>query len=92
MQGKNRKLINLIFLLAFLSVTVLINLCHTEASFMKDPYCPACSFQSSCLATATIHCFQLPELAPVEFLDDLEALHFTSEIIVNFTSRSPPLI
>ncbi len=90
MHTENQKPLNLAFWALFLAVTATINVCHTETGFDFDPSCPACSFQSTCLATAVIHFFQLPVVSLLEIMDVFVAVHYADEIVPNFASRSPP--
>lgn len=92
MLAGNRRFFNLAFLIVFFSVTATINICHTETGIDVDPSCPACSFQSSCLATAVIHFFQLPVISLVEIMDHFVAVHYIDEVVPNFASRSPPAV
>ena len=88
----NQRFFNLTFLIVFFAVTATINICHTEPGIEIDPSCPACSFQSSCLATAVIHFFQLPVISLVEIMDHFVAVNYTDEVAPNFASRSPPAV
>lgn len=92
MHQGNRQLFNLAFLIAFLTVTATINICHTETGLDADPSCPACNFKSTCLATAVIHFFQLPVISPIEILDYFVANNHVEEVIPNTASRSPPTV
>ncbi len=90
MHQKNRQLVNLVFLIAFLAVTATINICHTETGLQADPSCPACNFKSTCLATAVIHFFQLPVISPIEIMNYFVAVNYVDEVIPKTASRSPP--
>lgn len=86
----NQRFFNLAFLAVFFAVAATINICHTETGLDIDPSCPACSFHSSCLATAVIHFFQLLVISPVEIMDYPIPIHHVDEVAPNFASRSPP--
>ena len=92
MIRKNKKLFNLVFLLAFLVVTVFINVCHTDNPLGRDPLCPACHFHSCSIAIAQIAVFELPRFALVEIITDQEAPDYVSLFIVDAPSRSPPRV
>jgi hypothetical protein len=92
MLAGNRRFFNLAFLIIFFTVTATISVCHTETGLKPDPSCPACSFQSTCLATAVIHFYQPPVISPVEIMDYSAAVHCIDEVAPNFASRSPPMV
>lgn len=92
MIKKHEKLFNVAFLFAFLFVILLINFSHCEKKVHSSPFCPACHFQNSTLATHHISFYQLPPLFILETLNSLESLQYKHIFFIHPTSRSPPLI
>jgi len=92
MIKKHKKLFNIAFLLAFLFVTLLINFSHCEKKVHSSPFCPACHFQNSTLATNQINFCQLPPLFILETLDSYESFQYKHIFFIHPTSRSPPLV
>jgi hypothetical protein len=90
MLRRNRVLFNLAFLILFLGISATVSLFHTETGYEMDPFCPACHFQVSCLATAVIHFFQLPILSPLELTETLVCSSHIAEVVMDHPSRSPP--
>ena len=85
-----RKLFSLALLSFFLAIVTTINLCHTDSAVGKDPYCPACNFQSSCMAIEIVEIGLLPDLAPFEILNNQALTDYSAQIIIGFPARPPP--
>jgi hypothetical protein len=67
-----------------------ISLCHSEGNLAKDPYCPACNFQSSCVFIDLVDAFQLPELAVHDVPGSLDYSDYSSQVVFGYPARSPP--
>lgn len=91
MEKKNRILLNLIFLLIFLSLSLGINFLHTETTPENSKNCPACHFQSSTMLTAHIHFAYLPQLIQLEIISQFELQPYPQLAFPSALSRSPPL-
>jgi len=87
-----RKLFSLVLLSVFVAITASISLCHTDDVVTRDPCCPACSFQSSCVAIDIVEVFLLPDPTPFEFLNSEEFVDYSALIITGFPARPPPLV
>jgi hypothetical protein len=85
-----KRVLSLLFLSMLLVIASLISLCHSESNLGKDPYCPACNFQSSCVAIDVIDAFQLPELAVHEIVGSLDCSDYASQVAFGYLARSPP--
>jgi hypothetical protein len=88
----SRRLFSLVLLSVFFALSASIGLCHTDDAGARDPYCPACNFQSSCVAIDIVEVFLLPDFAPFEFLKSEECLDYSALIIVRFPARPPPFV
>jgi hypothetical protein len=92
MAGKSWKILNVFFLLVFLFISTCICLFHTEAPLGNDPYCPACKFKNSAIATAQIDIYQLPILEIIETLQLADEILYEAIAHPLLTARSPPLL
>ena len=92
MKGKRKKLLNLVSLFIFLSVTLSINFFHTETTIEGRIKCPACSFLTSSIITSQINFFYLPPPTLSGILKTYFSFIHTSIITINPTSRAPPEI
>jgi hypothetical protein len=86
-----KKLFSLVLLALFLGISASIDLCHSDDAIARDPYCPACSFHSSCVAIDMVEVFLLPDPNPSEFLNREELFDYSAFIITGFPARPPPL-
>lgn len=82
----------IIFLFAFLAVTLFINFFHTEHGLQTSNTCPACHFQNSSLTTNQINFFHLPQLSLLETLKTFETSNHNQFFFITPASRSPPQI
>jgi hypothetical protein len=90
MVKRNRRGIRILFLAAFVAVTLGVNFAHTETGVAGRDDCPACHFLSSSLSTSPGAAFLVPELLYQETLPVVEP-GLTDEIfLLSFASRSPP--
>ncbi len=87
-----RKLLSVVLLSVFLAIVASINLCHTDDVGARDPDCPACNFQSSCVAIDIFEVSLLPDLPPAEILSSEESFNYAAQIIIGFPARPPPLV
>ena len=85
-----KKLLSLVLLSFLLVIATSINLCHTDGVATPDPYCPACTFQSSCVAIAIVVLAVLPVLSPAEVLTGDECFDYSAQITAGSTARPPP--
>jgi len=92
MLNNSKKLLNLAFLIIFLSLIVFINFLHTEKTLTCNNFCPACHFLNSTFATSQINFFHLPPLYLLETIQAFESFHYKQISIINPLSRSPPQI
>jgi hypothetical protein len=90
---RQRKVIaHLIFLSAFVVLTLFVNFFHTEKTLTFNDRCPACQFQAFSQATPTIHFYHHPDLlflARVAPVSDAKSEIFIS---VELSLRSPPQV
>ena len=92
MSKAQKKYSNIIFLFAFLAVTLFINFFHTEHAVQTNNTCPACHFQNSTLTTSQINFFHLPQLSLLETLKTFETFNQDQLFFITPASRSPPQI
>lgn len=92
MVGRGWKILNVLFLLTFLFLSTGICLFHTEPPLGKDPFCPACKFQNSVLATAQIDFFQLPILVVFEPIRLTGETPYEAGALLLLAARGPPLV
>jgi hypothetical protein len=90
MSRKNKKLASLILLLLFLSVSLFIDLFHTENTALKDSSCPACHFQQSSIAIPQTVSLELPDLVLVGILDLPLSGEYEAFPARAVAARSPP--
>jgi hypothetical protein len=90
MIGPIRKVLNIAFLLMFVFVSSGICLCHTEKPGGHDPFCPACKFQNSAIATAHFEVFQLPILIVCETITLWSPFPRRIGIQPRLAARAPP--
>jgi len=79
-----RKLLSALLLSVFVAIAASISLCHTDDAVARDPYCPACNFQSSCVAIEIVEVSLLPDPAPAEVLNSEESFDYSALIIIGF--------
>jgi hypothetical protein len=91
MIGRMRKVLNIAFLLTFLLVSSGICFFHTEKPGGHDPFCPACKFQNSAVATAHFEFFQLPILTVSETIRPQRPFAGRIGMRPQLTARAPPL-
>jgi hypothetical protein len=90
-MGKTEKrLVNFVFFLMFLCLTLAIHFFHTEKILAFHHDCPACQFLSSSLAIQTIHFFTHPQLQFLESIKAVESSDYIFYFLKNLSSRSPP--
>lgn len=83
----------LLFLSAFLSITLFINYFHTEDGIIsKTDDCPACHFLNSSYTTSQIHFFHLPPPAAAGLLENIYFFTYTQNTFIIPLSRSPPAV
>gem|GEM_PF-335361 len=87
-----RILLNLSFLLVFLSLTLFINFFHTEHGFSANDHCPACHFLNSTFTTSHINFFHLPPPSVSGILSFYYSFNYTEIVSIIPSSRSPPSI
>ena len=87
-----RKLLSVLLLSVFVAIAASISLCHTDDAVARDPYCPACSFQSSCIAIEIVELSLLPDPTPAEVPNSEESFDYSALIIIGFPARPPPLV
>jgi hypothetical protein len=92
MVNNYKKLLNLAFLIIFLSLILSINFFHIDKTLTCNNFCPACHFLNSAFATSQISFFHLPQLYLLETIQAFESFHYKQISITNPTSRSPPQI
>jgi hypothetical protein len=90
MSRDRKKLTILALLLLFLSVSVFIDLFHTDSGTLKDSSCPACHFQSSSIGIAYSVVIELPDLVLVGVLDDSASSEYEAFRARAIAARSPP--
>ena len=88
MWGK--KLFCFVLLAFFLAINASISLCHSDDAVARDPCCPACNFQSSCVAIDIVEVFLLPEYSSSEVMRSETSLQYSALIIIGFPARPPP--
>jgi hypothetical protein len=86
-----RKLLSTVLLSFLVVIAASVSLCHTDDAVRRDPYCPACNFQSSCVAIDVVEVSLLPDPTPAEVLNREESLDYSALIIIGFPARPPPL-
>jgi len=91
MVNKYKKLLDLAFLIIFLSLILFINFFHTDKTLTCNNSCPACHFLNSAFATSQIDFFHLPQLSLLEIIQTFESFHYIQISITNPLSRSPEL-
>jgi hypothetical protein len=91
MSSKSQKLTSLALLLLFVTVTVSIDLFHTDRGALRDTSCPVCHFQNSSIAIAQDVCIEMPDLVLLEILDDLVFSEYKAFSSRSIAARSPPL-
>ena len=87
-----RRLFSLVLLSVFVAITASIGLCHTDEAGTRDPYCPACNFQSSCVAIDIVEVSLLQGPTLAEVLNCEESIEYSALIIIGFPARPPPLV
>jgi hypothetical protein len=92
MIGRTRKVLNIAFLLMFLLVSSGICFFHTEKPGGHDPFCPACKFQNSTVATAHFELFQLPVMTVSETIRPLRPLVYRVGMRPRLAARAPPFV
>ena len=92
MTRRYRRYFNTAFLSIFFLLTLSINYFHTENDINCSNFCPACQFQNSTLATATIPFFHLPQLNILRILRIFESSSIHQLFFISPSSRSPPQI
>jgi hypothetical protein len=90
MLGKD--VFSIFLLVAFVAITASIPLCHTDDGVIRDPYCPACNLQSSCVAIDTMEVFLPPDLTPAELPNSADSFDYSTVIIIGFPARPPPVV
>jgi hypothetical protein len=90
MTQRKRKLLCLAFLTMLLLTSALIDFFHTEAGADQDPYCPACRFRASSLATVVILFVVLPSLARGEIIASQDRCEDEAQFVKVASARSPP--
>jgi hypothetical protein len=90
MSKEGRQYFNLIFLYLLLLISASISLLHSDAAGDEDPYCPACVFQSTSMATAVIYSFQLPDLFVQETVRPEACSEYSTHVPIILQARSPP--
>jgi len=88
MGGK--QLFSFVLLSFFITITASISLCHSDDAVARDPCCPACNFQSSCVAIDTVEVFLLPEYSLSEVMRSETSLQYSALVIIGFPARPPP--
>jgi len=88
-QGR-KKLLNLLFLSLFLSITLFVNFFHTEKTVKDNPFCPACHFQSSSFTTNTVNFFIPTQLFFLGNLKVFEYFNYRTFFCLDFSPRGPP--
>lgn len=92
MVNKYKKLLNLAFLIIFLSLILSINFFHIDKTLTCNNSCPACHFLNSTFTTNQINFFHLPQLFLLEIVQSFESFHYKQILFTNPLSRSPPQI
>lgn len=80
----------LAFLTTLLLTSALIDFFHTEAGADQDPYCPACRFRASSLATAVTLFVVLPSLAIGGIIASQDRCEDEAQFVKVASARSPP--
>jgi len=92
MLDKYKKLLNLAFLIIFLSLILSINYFHTDKTLICNNDCPACHFLNSTFTTSQINFFHHPQLSLLEIIQTFESFQYKQISLTNPLSRSPPEI
>jgi len=92
MSREKQKLLNLIFLFVFLTITLFINFFHTETIITQDNNCPACNFLKSNLTKGYINFFHLSAPVVLEMLKISYSFNYSFIFSIDLASRSPPQI
>lgn len=79
-----------LFLLAFVTITLGINFLHTETGPRGSSDCPACHFLTSSLSTSPSIVFVVPALLCQGTLVRVEPLRSSEIVVLSLCSRSPP--
>jgi len=82
--------LRVLFLVAFVALTLGINFLHTESGPGARSDCPACQFLSSSLSTSPGAVFVVPALLYRGTLVPAEPLRSNEAVILTLCSRSPP--
>jgi hypothetical protein len=86
-----RKLFSLLLVSVFLAITTSIGLCHSDGTLGGDPYCPACNFQSSCVAIDIIEFSLVPDSGGAELVSKVDLPGYSAFVTLGFPARPPPV-
>jgi hypothetical protein len=89
MVNRGKVLFSVIYLTAFLGLTLGIHFFHTEGSGSGNE-CPACHFLSSSLSVAPVHFSFLPPVIFRRIPKTAEPVRLHEGIVLSLSARSPP--